>query len=107
MAKVIKTFKKMKNDAVNVIRDRLYLFKNVYASLYHLFDEEVEHVFMILCSGDAIVEVKEISKVGTSTGSSVEVDYDIVEEVLEVADACGYSFALAHNHPYVTDADGN
>lgn len=107
MAKVIKTYKKIKNDAVNVIKDRLNLFKNVYSSLYHLFDEEVEHVFMILCSGGAVVDVKEISKVGTSTDSSVEVDYDIVEEVLEVADTCGYSFALAHNHPYVTDADGN
>lgn len=106
MAKVIKTFKKIKNDAVNVIKGRLTLFRNVYSSLYHLFDEEVEHVFMILCKGGAVIDVKEISKAGTHTEESVEIDFDIVEEVLQVADTCGYSFALSHNHPYKTDGDG-
>lgn len=87
MAKVIKTYKKIKDSAVNVVARDLNLFSGAYSALYNHFDDEVERVYIMLINGSNVLGIVDVSKVGTNNQTSVEPDYAKIEDTLDTINA--------------------
>lgn len=89
MAKLIKTFKKIKDGAVNVVARDLNIFSGAYSALYNHFDDEVERVYIMLINGSNVLGIVDVSRDGTNGASSVELDYSKVESTLDTVNASG------------------